>query len=204
MADITRREHLNKRRHRGYPRFVKRARHNSYQSETRRPRHPPRRTAHNTARQPRPDQHRGMIKNKLSALGRGPRKRNFHLADLRVTSKAHVGHLLRNCLPQHCIQSSPRVELAKREFRPGSGRCVSFLAGRCWIRSGRATRLPWRFGQWSIPVQQVDGLGPVVKNDHEHVRDELSDPHGTLQLCRENMLSIRISMVQPSWPQPRG
>jgi hypothetical protein len=32
MADITKKEHLNpKRRHRTYPRVVKRARHNSYQ-----------------------------------------------------------------------------------------------------------------------------------------------------------------------------
>jgi hypothetical protein len=30
MADITRRKNLNRRRHRSYPRVVKRARHNSY------------------------------------------------------------------------------------------------------------------------------------------------------------------------------
>jgi hypothetical protein len=30
MADITGSRHLNKRRHRSYPRVVKRARHNSY------------------------------------------------------------------------------------------------------------------------------------------------------------------------------
>ncbi len=30
MADITGSKHLNKRRHRSYPRVVKRARHNSY------------------------------------------------------------------------------------------------------------------------------------------------------------------------------
>jgi hypothetical protein len=30
MADVTRRKNLNHRRHRSYPRVVKRARHNSY------------------------------------------------------------------------------------------------------------------------------------------------------------------------------
>ena len=68
MADLTRKKNLNpRRRHRSYPRVVKRSPAQPLpDQETRRPRHPPPRAAHDQARQPRPhqshDQHPSMIK----------------------------------------------------------------------------------------------------------------------------------------------
>ena len=74
MADIaSEAEPQPRRRHRTYPRVVKRARHNSYRvKKTRRQRHPPRRPGHDRPGQPRKTSASQHDQNWLSGIGSGP------------------------------------------------------------------------------------------------------------------------------------